>query len=105
MAVDHLGSISAELIRKGRDASTPVALIQDGTTRRQRVVTSTLECAASDAARYGIRPPAVLVVGQVVGLRQELGRLGLAAPEAPAVPGARISPPGLLEPCAQQGAA
>jgi uroporphyrin-III C-methyltransferase / precorrin-2 dehydrogenase / sirohydrochlorin ferrochelatase len=105
MAVGHLDTISAELIRCGRDAATPVALIQDGTMPRQRVLTTTLERAAADAACHDIRPPAVIVIGDVVGLRQELGVLGLAEPEEPAVLGERIDLADQLEPCGQRGAA
>ncbi len=73
MAVGRLEQISRELVKRGRDASTPVAVICDGTTPRQRVLTSTLGDVADDAARQGIRPPAVVVVGDVVRLRALLG--------------------------------
>ncbi|MGD0374060.1 MAG: uroporphyrinogen-III C-methyltransferase [Streptosporangiaceae bacterium] len=73
MAVGRLEQISRELVKRGRDASTPVAVICDGTTPRQRVLTSTLGEVADDAARQGIRPPAVVVVGDVVRLRALLG--------------------------------
>ena len=64
--------------------STPVAVICDGTTPRQRVLTSTLGDVAEEAARQHIRPPAVVVVGDVVRLRALLGE-----PPAP-----RPAPPG-----------
>jgi uroporphyrin-III C-methyltransferase / precorrin-2 dehydrogenase / sirohydrochlorin ferrochelatase len=73
MAVAHLEAISAELIKRGRAAATPVAVIRDGTLPGQEVLTSTLECVAADAARRRIRPPAVVVIGDVVGLREKLG--------------------------------
>jgi len=73
MAVAHLGQIAAELIKRGRDASTPVAVICDGTTPRQRVLTSNLGQVAADAERMAIAPPAVVVVGEVVRLRELLG--------------------------------
>jgi uroporphyrin-III C-methyltransferase/precorrin-2 dehydrogenase/sirohydrochlorin ferrochelatase len=69
MAVGRLEQISRELVKRGRDASTPVAVICDGTTPRQRVLTTTLGDVADQAARQGIRPPAVVVVGDVVRLR------------------------------------
>jgi uroporphyrin-III C-methyltransferase len=72
MAVAHLESISAELIKRGRDKATPVAVIRDGTMPTEQVLTSTLEHVAADAARAGLRPPAVVVVGEVVGLRDQL---------------------------------
>src|SRR6266568_2076273 len=68
MAVAHLDAISTELIKRGRDGTTPVAVIRDGTMPTQQVLTSTLEHVAADAARQRIRPPAVVVIGDVVGL-------------------------------------
>ena len=72
MAVAHLERISAELIKRGRDRATPVAIIQDGTTSRQRVLISTLDLAAAQAAAYQITSPSVVVIGDVVKLREEL---------------------------------
>ncbi len=69
MAVAHLRQIAAELVKRGRAAGTPVAVICDGTTPRQQVLISTLGQVAADAARQGIRAPAVVVVGEVVRLR------------------------------------
>ncbi len=72
MGVAHLEEISAELIKRGRDAATPVAVIRDGTMPGQQVLTSTLGEVAAEAARAGIRPPAVVVIGEVVRLRELL---------------------------------
>jgi len=73
MAVARLPEITRELVKRGRDASTPVAVISDGTTERQRVVISTLGQVAGDAEAHDVRPPAVVVVGEVVRLREALG--------------------------------
>ncbi|MBO0835463.1 MAG: uroporphyrinogen-III C-methyltransferase [Actinobacteria bacterium] len=78
MAVAHLDSVAAELIKRGRDAATPVAVISDGTRPGQQVLTSTLGSVAGDADAAGVRPPAVVVVGDVVRLRDQL-LPGLAA--------------------------
>jgi uroporphyrin-III C-methyltransferase / precorrin-2 dehydrogenase / sirohydrochlorin ferrochelatase len=72
MAVAHLEAISTELIKRGRAATTPVAVIRDGTLPDQDVLVSTLEHVAADAARLHVRPPAVVVIGDVVGLRERL---------------------------------
>ena len=72
MAVAHLDAISAELIKRGRDAATPVAVIRDGTMPTQQVLVSTLEHIAADAAAQHVKPPAVVVIGEVVGLREQL---------------------------------
>jgi uroporphyrin-III C-methyltransferase len=72
MGVAHLDEISAELIKRGRAAATPVAVIRDGTMPGQDVLTSTLGQVAADADRAGVRPPAVVVIGEVVRLRELL---------------------------------
>jgi uroporphyrin-III C-methyltransferase/precorrin-2 dehydrogenase/sirohydrochlorin ferrochelatase len=72
MAVAHLERVAAELVKRGRDAGTPVAMISDGTTPRQQVVISTLGELAADGAPRQLRAPAVVVVGEVVRLREFL---------------------------------
>jgi uroporphyrin-III C-methyltransferase/precorrin-2 dehydrogenase/sirohydrochlorin ferrochelatase len=72
MAVAHLEAVAEELVKRGRAPHTPVAVISDGTTPRQRVLVSTLAEVAEDAARQGVRPPAVVVIGDVVRLRDLL---------------------------------
>jgi uroporphyrin-III C-methyltransferase / precorrin-2 dehydrogenase / sirohydrochlorin ferrochelatase len=72
MAVAHVDTVAAELVKRGRDAATPVAVISDGTTADQQVLVSTLGDIAADAATAGVRPPAVVVIGDVVRLREQL---------------------------------
>jgi uroporphyrin-III C-methyltransferase / precorrin-2 dehydrogenase / sirohydrochlorin ferrochelatase len=72
MAVAHLETVAAELIKRGRDAATPVAVISDGTMPGQQVLTSTLAEVAAATERAGISPPAVVVIGDVVRLRERL---------------------------------
>jgi uroporphyrin-III C-methyltransferase len=72
MAVAQLERVAEELVKRGRAAHTPVAVVSDGTTPRQRVLVSTLAEVAADAERERIRPPAVVVVGDVVRLREAL---------------------------------
>jgi uroporphyrin-III C-methyltransferase / precorrin-2 dehydrogenase / sirohydrochlorin ferrochelatase len=87
MAVARLPEVTRELVKRGRDASTPVAVICDGTTERQQVLVSTLGQVAQDAAGRGVRPPAVVVIGEVVRLREALGQDAsgpdASGPEAP----------------------
>jgi uroporphyrinogen III methyltransferase/synthase len=73
MGVRSLGRIASSLIEAGRPAAEPVAVIERGTTSRQRVVTATLGDAAERVAEAGIAPPALTVVGEVVALRERLG--------------------------------
>jgi uroporphyrin-III C-methyltransferase / precorrin-2 dehydrogenase / sirohydrochlorin ferrochelatase len=72
MAVAHLDAIAAELIKRGRDAATPVAVIRDGTMPSQRVLISRLDQVAAECSRQRIRPPAVVVIGEVVRLSEQL---------------------------------
>jgi uroporphyrin-III C-methyltransferase len=87
MAVARLPEVTRELVKRGRDASTPVAVICDGTTERQQVLVSTLGQVAQDAADRGVRPPAVGGICEVVRLREALGqdasRPDASGPEAP----------------------
>jgi uroporphyrin-III C-methyltransferase / precorrin-2 dehydrogenase / sirohydrochlorin ferrochelatase len=89
MAVAHLDAVTAELIKRGRPAATPVAVICDGTTPDQHVLTSTLDRVAAEAESAGVRPPAVVVIGEVVRLRDMLlgPATGDAMPGTP-IPGA-----------------
>lgn len=72
MAVGNLRTIAGELIRHGRSPQTPVALVRWGTTPDQETLVSTLEKVADDVERSGLKPPAVTVIGEVVGLREQL---------------------------------
>jgi len=80
MALKHLDGIAARLIAGGRRAEEPVAIISKATTPAQRVVETTLERAAEAAARAGIEPPAIVVVGEAVRLRASLAWLAAPAP-------------------------
>jgi uroporphyrin-III C-methyltransferase/precorrin-2 dehydrogenase/sirohydrochlorin ferrochelatase len=66
MGLKNLPLIAERLLADGRAADTPAALVQEGSTDAQRVLRSTLGAVASDAAAAGIRPPAVVVIGEVV---------------------------------------
>ena len=68
MGLKNLPLIAKRLIAEGRPAETPAALVQDATTDGQRVLRSTLGAVAADASAAGIRPPAVVVIGNVVDL-------------------------------------
>lgn len=72
MGVERIQQFADVLLEGGRPADTPVAVIQDGSTRRQRVVRSTLDGVAAAIAAEGIRPPAVIVIGPVAGLHEGL---------------------------------
>ncbi|WP_018216689.1 uroporphyrinogen-III C-methyltransferase [Salinispora vitiensis] len=67
MGLKNLAAISATLVAHGRPAQTPAVVVQEGTTGAQRTIRSTLGVVAADVAAAGLRPPAVVVVGDVVG--------------------------------------
>lgn len=71
MGVSHLPEIVQELLKRGWAEELPAAIIERGTTPQQRVLVGTLETIAGLA--QAVEPPATLVVGEVVGLRSELG--------------------------------
>ena len=75
MAVERIGAVAAELLGHGRSADTPVSVIADGTMPTQRTINSTLEQVESAVRREGIRPPAIIVVGDVVGIAAEMTAL------------------------------
>ncbi|MGP4110917.1 uroporphyrinogen-III C-methyltransferase [Streptomyces sp. 4N509B] len=66
MAVERMAAIAETLVRHGRPPTTPVAVVQEGTTAAQRRLDATLATVAEVIDREGVRPPAVIVVGQVV---------------------------------------
>jgi len=68
MGLKNLGAISATLVTHGRPADTPAVVVQEGTTGDQRTVRSTLGGVAVDVAAAGLRPPAVVLIGDVVGV-------------------------------------
>jgi uroporphyrinogen III methyltransferase/synthase len=72
MGVENLAEIIGQLVKKGRPPATPVALIQNGTGPRQRTIVGTLADIADRAKEADFSPPAVIVVGEVVGLRPKL---------------------------------
>ncbi len=75
MAVERIGAIVTELLRHGRDPGTPVSVIADGTLPTQRTINSTLEQVERRVEEEGLRPPAVIVVGDVVGIAAEITEL------------------------------
>jgi uroporphyrin-III C-methyltransferase/precorrin-2 dehydrogenase/sirohydrochlorin ferrochelatase len=68
MGLKNLPAIAARLIAEGRPAGTPVAVVQEGSTAHQRSLRSTLAEVAADVAAAGLRPPATVVIGDVVGV-------------------------------------
>ncbi len=72
MGMGNLAHIVDKLVQNGRPQSTPVAVISQGTSSKQRTITGTLEDIAKRARKEGFEPPAVIVVGEVVKLREQI---------------------------------
>ncbi|URN05958.1 uroporphyrinogen-III C-methyltransferase [Actinomadura madurae] len=72
MAVERMGLIAPALMRYGRSSGTPVAVVQDGTLPGQRTLTATLGTVAGEMAAGDVRPPAIVVVGDVVNVAREI---------------------------------
>jgi len=72
MGVTNLGKITDELIKHGRAPETPVAVIRWGTMPEQQTITGTLSDIGAKIRQASLRPPAVVVVGEVVKLRDKL---------------------------------
>lgn len=70
MGVDKIGLIAEALVRHGRPADTAVAVIQEGTTASQRRVDATLATVGETVRAQEIRPPAVIVIGDVVNVHR-----------------------------------
>ena len=72
MGLRELPNLCRELVRHGLPADWPAALVEQGTMERQRVVTGTLTTVPGQARSLGLQSPTLLIVGEVVKLRERL---------------------------------
>lgn len=72
MAMKHIGPITERLIAEGRAGDEPLAFVCNAATENQEVLVTTLENAKKDVEASGLKPPAIVVVGEVVRLRAGL---------------------------------
>jgi len=72
MGLLGLPVLCKELIVHGLSSSTPAAIVQQGTTPNQRVVTGTLETLPALALEANLKPPTLIIVGSVVSLHSKL---------------------------------
>ena len=79
MGLHSLPVIARELVAHGLPKETPVALVQKGTTREQRIYIETLESLADLAEREQLQPPTIIIVGEVVSLQDKLSWFGMSS--------------------------
>ena len=72
MGVEELPRICNYLINSGMDKGTKVAIIENGTTKKQRELFGNLGNIATKAKRAIVKPPAVIIIGKVVSLHKQL---------------------------------
>ena len=84
MGIKSLPIITAQLIEAGRDLDTPAALIRKGTHQDQKVVKGTLSTLTELVAIHNIKPPSLIVIGEVVDTfsSQHLSNRGYLSPLA-----------------------
>ncbi|MBO0819537.1 MAG: uroporphyrinogen-III C-methyltransferase [Nocardiopsaceae bacterium] len=83
MGVERVGAIAETLMINGRPPGTLVSVIADGTMPTQRIIHTTLDQIAPRVADENIRPPAIVVIGEVVGVAAELAELARAGMPSP----------------------
>lgn len=119
MGVTHLQELTSALLARKMEATTPVAIVQRGTTGRQKSIVGTLGTIEKLAQKEKITPPALTIIGEVVNLRKHLNwferrplfgqrvvvtrareqagefvqRLGEAGAEVLEIPSIKINPP------------
>ncbi len=72
MGLIGLAGICTQLMAKGMSVDMPVAIVQQGTTQRQRVVTGTIETIAEQVKQAQLKAPCLTIIGEVVLLRGKL---------------------------------
>ncbi len=72
MGVRNLPNIVAQLQKNGMNPATPAALVRWGTTTRQQAVTGTLSTITENVTAAGLKPPCIIIVGDVVSLREKM---------------------------------
>jgi len=72
MGIKNLASITEKVIKYGRDPKTPVAVVRWASTSEQQTVVGTLENIAEVVIKNNIKPPSLVIIGEVVNLRDTI---------------------------------
>lgn len=83
MGIKHVGRITAELLKAGRAADEPVAVVTSATTANQKVLETTLGKIEVDLKAAGMAPPAIICIGKSVLMRQALDWQSMVLGNAP----------------------
>jgi uroporphyrin-III C-methyltransferase len=83
MGIKHVGRITAELLKVGRAADEPVAVVTSATTANQKVLETTLGKIEVDLKAAGMAPPAIICIGKSVLMRQALDWQSMVLGNAP----------------------
>lgn len=81
MGTHGLDFLCKELVRRGLSEDLPAAIIQQGTTRKQRVYTGSLKTLPDINAQFEITPPSMIIIGEVVRLHEKLAWFDPVKPE------------------------
>ena len=73
MGLSRIGVICQQLIAGGLDKNTPVAIIQEGTTPKHRMILGTVRNISKKAKQEKIKPPSIIIIGKVVNLSKIIG--------------------------------
>jgi len=79
MVMHNLERVANALVRGGRPPETPTAVIVGATTSAERILVSTLSQVAQAVRQQRFEPPAIVVVGEIVNVRERLRALAAAA--------------------------
>jgi uroporphyrin-III C-methyltransferase len=79
MVMHNLEKITQALMRGGIAPATPAAVIASVTTPEERILVSTIDRVAADARAQGFEPPAIVVVGEIVAVRERLSAMAAKA--------------------------
>ena len=72
MGLSRIEAISKELVKGGMSKDMPVAVIQNGTTPQQKMITGTISNISSKIKRNKIMPPTNIIIGRVVNLSDNI---------------------------------
>ena len=73
MGLSRIGVICKQLIEGGMNKKTPVAVIQEGTTPQQKMITGNVSNISKLVTQKKIRPPSIIIIGKVVNLSKTIG--------------------------------